>query len=101
MPLLCIKSCLDYCDVDLISKSGCLYRKMKPEELMKIVGKFGPYQIMTLITIYVLAILAATPVMTTNVFVVYTPPHRCFIPKIDKRDNSTSTHDKLPDLPSR
>ena len=69
------------------------------EELMKKVGSFGFFQKRTLCVAYLMSLLAGPTIMLCNVFSVYTPTHRCYIPDIDDNPNRTEQHEALPEVP--
>ncbi|XP_076813851.1 solute carrier family 22 member 4-like isoform X1 [Clavelina lepadiformis] len=61
------------------------------ENLLAPLAKFGSFQTRVVIVAYLTAIVAGPNVWMT-VFVVYTPPHRCYIPELDD-GNDTSEVD--------
>ena len=58
------------------------------EELLKKVGTFGRFQKRSLFAIYATSLFCSGIIVICSVFVVYTPPHRCYIAELD--DNSTN-----------
>ena len=46
-----------------------------------------------------MSLLAGPTIMLCNVFSVYTPTHRCYIPDIDDNPNRTEQHEALPEVP--
>jgi len=62
------------------------------EELMKKVGSFGFFQKRTLCVAYLMSLLTGPTIMLCNVFSVYSPPHRCYIPGVDDNANFTEQH---------
>ena len=83
------------------SSAKCAYLKVNmdaKEDLMKKVGTFGLFQKRTLWVAYLMSILTGPTVMLCNVFMVYTPAHRCYIPSIDDNENFTHLQTTLPDI---
>ena len=68
------------------------------DEYLKKVGNFGFFQKRALFALLSVACCCNSIVVLCSVFVVYTPPHRCFIPELDGR-NTSSIQDTLPDVP--
>ncbi|CAK8688514.1 unnamed protein product [Clavelina lepadiformis] len=58
------------------------------ENLLAPLAKFGSFQTRVVIVAYLTAIVAGSNIWMT-VFVVYTPPHRCYIPELDYCNNTS------------
>ena len=68
------------------------------EKLLKKVGTFGWFQKRLVGTAIFSSMFSASMIVACGVFVVYTPPHRCYIPEIDDDANLTYLHNNLPEI---
>ena len=68
------------------------------DELLKKVGNFGLFQKKLVASITFSSLFSASMLVVCNVFVVYTPPHRCYIPEIDENANLTYLRNNLPEI---
>jgi len=58
------------------------------QQFLNKAGSFGKFQIQTLIAIYSISFCCNGIAILCSLFVVYSPPHRCYIPFIDGLHNN-------------
>ena len=72
----------------------------REEILLKKVGNFGKFQKITVAAVALSSVFSASTLVMLNVFILYTPPHRCYLPNVDGNPNFTHLHENLPPLPN-